>query len=203
MKDRIVEIPTKAGRMPTFVTHPEQDGPFPPVIVFMDVWGVRGELYDIARRIGTIGYYAMVPDFYYRQGTIRQTYIDAEGKRISLAKLPREEHDKVVAKSAATPDWMIVDDVVGEQNFLAAAATHIQGGEIIECTGSGYTGKEPAVGCVPKGMFVRGRDFRLWRRGAGRRGHRSWILRGRRFLGKEPFRAARVSERTSRRCAPP
>ena len=51
MKDRIVEIPTKAGRMPTFVTHPEQDGPFPPVIVFMDVWGVRDELYDIARRI--------------------------------------------------------------------------------------------------------------------------------------------------------
>jgi carboxymethylenebutenolidase len=86
MKDRIVEIPTKAGRMPTFVTHPEQDGPFPPVIVFMDVWGVRDELYDIARRIGTIGYYAMVPDFYYRQGTIRQTYIDAEGKRISLAE---------------------------------------------------------------------------------------------------------------------
>src|SRR5262249_22712671 len=75
MKDRIVEIPTKAGRMPTFVTHPEQDGPFPPVIVFMDVWGVRDELYDIARRIGTVGYYAMVPDFYYRQGTIRQTYI--------------------------------------------------------------------------------------------------------------------------------
>src|SRR5215831_12245057 len=75
MKDRIVEIPTKAGRMPTFVTHPEQDGPFPPVIVFMDVWGVRDELYDIARRIGTIGYYTMVPDFYYRQGTIRQTYI--------------------------------------------------------------------------------------------------------------------------------
>ena len=101
---------------------------------------------------------------------------------------------------------MIIDDVVGEQNFLAAAATHIQGGEIIECTGSGYTGKEPAVGCVPKGMFVRGRDFRLWRRGAGRRGHRSWIRRGRRFLGKEPFRAARGSEREQQyewNCAQP
>ena len=128
MKDRIVEIPTKAGRMPTFVTHPEQDGPFPPVIVFMDVWGVRDELYDIARRIGTIGYYAMVPDFYYRQGTIRQTYIDADGKRISLAKLPKEEHDKVVAKSAATPDSMIVDDVGAIIQFIATSGEPAKAG---------------------------------------------------------------------------
>ena len=42
--------------MPSFVTHPEQDGPFPVVVVFMDVWGVREELFDIARRIGTVGY---------------------------------------------------------------------------------------------------------------------------------------------------
>jgi hypothetical protein len=90
---------------------------------------------------------------------------------------------------------MIIDDVVGEQNFLAAAATHIQGREIIECTGSGYTGKEPAVGCVPKGMFGSRRDFRLWRRGGGHCGHRFWIRCGRRFLGEESFRAARVSER--------
>ena len=90
---------------------------------------------------------------------------------------------------------MIVDDVVGEQNFLAAAATHIQGREIIERTGSGYTGKEPVVGCVPKGMLVRGRDFRLWRRGSRHCGDRLGIRRGRRILGEERFRAARVSER--------
>ena len=47
--------------METFVTHPEQDGPFPPVIVYMDIWGLREELFEIARRVGTVGYYCMVP----------------------------------------------------------------------------------------------------------------------------------------------
>lgn len=120
MHERFVEIATKAGRMETFITHPEEGGPHPVVIVFMDVWGVREELFDIARRIGTVGYYTMVPDFYYRQGKIRQTYIDAEGKRISLAKLPKAEHDKVVSRSAATPDAMIVDDVGAIIEFLKA-----------------------------------------------------------------------------------
>ena len=30
--------------MESFITHPQQDGPFPPVILYMDIWGVREEL---------------------------------------------------------------------------------------------------------------------------------------------------------------
>ena len=56
MKEKIVEIETPDGLMETFITHPEQGGPFPPVIIFMDVWGIREQLFDIARRIGTVGY---------------------------------------------------------------------------------------------------------------------------------------------------
>ena len=39
MNGRFVQIPTPSGLMETFVTHPEQDGLFPPVIVYMDIWG--------------------------------------------------------------------------------------------------------------------------------------------------------------------
>ena len=49
---------------------------------------------------------------------------------------------------------MIIDDVVGEQDFLAAAATHVESGKVIERAGSGHTGKEPVVGGVPKAVFV-------------------------------------------------
>ena len=51
MKERFAEIVTPDGRMEAFVTHPEQDGPFPAVIVYMDVFGLRERLYDVARRI--------------------------------------------------------------------------------------------------------------------------------------------------------
>jgi carboxymethylenebutenolidase len=68
MREQFVEIKTAKGVMEAFVTHPEGNGPFPAVLFYMDIWGVREELYDIARRVGIVGYYCMVPDFYYRNG---------------------------------------------------------------------------------------------------------------------------------------
>src|SRR3954462_1350725 len=96
MKERVVEIDTADGRMETFVTHPEQNGPFPPVVLYMDVWGIREELYDLARRIGTVGYYVAVPDFYYRQGRVRSTFVNEKGERISLANLSKEDQAGVL-----------------------------------------------------------------------------------------------------------
>ena len=39
MHERTVEIPTADRSMETFITHPEQGGPFAPIVVYMDVWG--------------------------------------------------------------------------------------------------------------------------------------------------------------------
>ena len=46
--EQIIEIPTADGRMETFVTRPEAEGPLAPVVIYMDVWGLREEVYDIA-----------------------------------------------------------------------------------------------------------------------------------------------------------
>ena len=54
MKERCISIPTPSGAMETFTTHPDRGGPFPAVIVYMDIWGVREELFDIARRVATV-----------------------------------------------------------------------------------------------------------------------------------------------------
>ena len=68
MKERTIDIPTHDGAMPTFITHPELSGPHPAVILYMDAPGFREELKDFARRIGTVGYYCMLPNLYYRDG---------------------------------------------------------------------------------------------------------------------------------------
>ena len=68
MIERRVEIETPDGRMNTFVCHPERDGPHPVILFFMDAPGVREELRDMARRLGTVGYYVMLPNLYYREG---------------------------------------------------------------------------------------------------------------------------------------
>jgi carboxymethylenebutenolidase len=122
MKERIIEITTTDGRMETFVTHPERRGPFPAVVVYMDVWGIREELYDIARRIAVSGYYAVVPDLYYRLGRVRSEYRAANGKMLSLHVLPKPDQDKVVAPLTSLSDTMVVADTGALIAYLAAAA---------------------------------------------------------------------------------
>jgi carboxymethylenebutenolidase len=68
MKERTLDIPTRDGAMPTFITHPELGGSHPAVILYMDAPGFREELKDFARRIGTVGYYCLLPNLYYRDG---------------------------------------------------------------------------------------------------------------------------------------
>ncbi len=118
MKERIVDVPTADGRMETFLTHPEQDGPFAAVVVYMDVWGIREELYDIARRIATVGYCVAVPDLYYRQGRVRNAYRDANGRMISLHALPAAEQAQVTAPLANLTDTMVVADTGSLIRFL-------------------------------------------------------------------------------------
>jgi carboxymethylenebutenolidase len=70
MIDSQVDIQTKDGKTTTFITHPERGGPFPVVIFYMDAPAIREELRDMARRLGTSGYYVMLPNMYYRAGAM-------------------------------------------------------------------------------------------------------------------------------------
>ena len=53
--------------MNSFVVYPEEGGPYPLVLFYMDAPGKREELHDMARRIATVGYYVILPNLYYRQ----------------------------------------------------------------------------------------------------------------------------------------
>ena len=70
MIDHQLEIPTKDGHTTTFITHPERGGPHPVILFYMDAPAIREELRDMARRLGTSGYYVMLPNLYYRAGVL-------------------------------------------------------------------------------------------------------------------------------------
>ncbi len=80
MNEKTLSIETPDGSMESFIAHPDGAGPFPVVVLYMDAPGIREELYDFVRRIAAQGYYAMVPDLYYRRGRIRLD-MTAEGSR--------------------------------------------------------------------------------------------------------------------------
>lgn len=66
MIEHDLDIETSDGLMNTFITHPEEGGPFPVVLLLMDSIGKREELHDWARRIATVGYFVMLPNLFYR-----------------------------------------------------------------------------------------------------------------------------------------
>ena len=67
MIEHHLDIPTADGAMNTFVVHPEEGGPHPVVLFYMDAPGKREELHDMARRLAAVGYFVVLPNLYYRR----------------------------------------------------------------------------------------------------------------------------------------
>lgn len=110
MRETITLVPTEDGAMPTFITHPEEGGPFAPIILFMDIWGIRDELHEVARRIATVGYCCLLPDLYYRQGRVSTGFRDEDGRMISLHRLDEDRTRQVQApRNKFTNDMAMAD----------------------------------------------------------------------------------------------
>ena len=71
MIEQTVSIVTRYGRQPVFAACPEAPGRYPGIILYMDAPGFREELCQMGRRIASRGYFCLVPDLYYRLGTLR------------------------------------------------------------------------------------------------------------------------------------
>ena len=81
MIEKTLDITTKDGEMETFICHPERNGAHPAVFFLMDAHGIREELKDMARRLGTVGYYVLLPNLYSRavRDTIYGPEVQQEG----------------------------------------------------------------------------------------------------------------------------
>jgi carboxymethylenebutenolidase len=67
MIEHHIDIPTADGAMNSFVVYPEEGGPHPVVLFYMDAPGKREELHDMARRLAAVGYFVVLPNLYYRR----------------------------------------------------------------------------------------------------------------------------------------
>src|SRR4249919_209199 len=67
-----VKIPTADGQMPGYRAMPANGGPFPLVLVAQEIFGVHEHIKDICRRFAKLGYLALAPEMYARQGDVSQ-----------------------------------------------------------------------------------------------------------------------------------
>lgn len=101
MIDRELDIQTADGAMNSFVTHPEEGGPHPVVIFFMDAPGKREELHDMARRLGSVGYFVVLPNLYYRRVRDFRVGTGDDARRIMFEHMNSLNRTTVLTDTAA------------------------------------------------------------------------------------------------------
>lgn len=129
-----VDIATKAGVVDSFVCHPEEGGPHPAVIFYMDAPAIREELRDMARRLATVGYYVVLPNMYYRTARPANYGFDYR-----LIRTDDAERAKMSALMNSLTNAMVVDDTAGLLAFIRKDANAAKGP--IGCVGYCMSGR--------------------------------------------------------------
>ena len=106
MIEHHIDIQTADGAMNTFITHPEEGGPHPVVLFYMDAPGKREELHDMARRIATVGYYVVLPNLYYRKTREFVRVRDEEGFKRMFAMMAHVTTPLVMRDTQALLDFV-------------------------------------------------------------------------------------------------
>jgi carboxymethylenebutenolidase len=89
-----VKIPVRDGAMPGYRAMPAKGKNFPVALVVQEIFGVHEHIKDVCRRFAKLGYMAIAPSLYARQGDVSQ--------------LQMEDIMKVVAK---VPDEQVMSDL--------------------------------------------------------------------------------------------
>ena len=109
MIDQEIDITTGDGEMNTFITHPDEGGPYPIILFLMDAPGKREELHDMARRIGTVGYYVMLANLYYRRD---RDFVMGAGEE---ARTTMFEHMDSLSNAMVVEDCRVMLDYASDQ----------------------------------------------------------------------------------------
>jgi carboxymethylenebutenolidase len=97
-----VKVPTGDGQMPAYRAMPATDGPFPVILVVQEIFGVHEHIKDVCRRFAKLGYCAIAPELYARQGDVSQmTEINDIITKV-VSKVPDAQ---VMADLDATVAW--------------------------------------------------------------------------------------------------
>jgi carboxymethylenebutenolidase len=142
-----IEIETADGVMNTFVTHPEDGGPHPVVLFYMDAPGKREELHEMARRISSTGYYVVLPNLYYRRAksfvVVRDDPASVAEMRDHMASLSNAD---VVSDTAAMLALVDVDPAADASRI--GCVGYCMSGPFSLCVAAAYPDRVAAAASI-------------------------------------------------------
>ncbi|URD51263.1 dienelactone hydrolase family protein [Chroococcidiopsis sp. CCNUC1] len=98
-----VKIPVKDGEIPAYRAQPNTGGNFPIVLVIQEIFGVHEHIQDVVRRFAKLGYLAIAPELFVRQGDVAKLS-NVDEIRSIVTKVPDAQ---VISDLDATVDWAV------------------------------------------------------------------------------------------------
>ena len=114
-----VEITADMGG---YLAKPEGAGPFPAVVVYMEIFGVNSHIRDVVERVAGEGYVAIAPDFFHRTGPGVEYGYDDEGFAKGMELLGGLQADEMISDAQSTLRYLrgradVRDDRIGCMGF--------------------------------------------------------------------------------------
>jgi carboxymethylenebutenolidase len=98
-----VKIPVADGEMPAYQARPAKGDSFPTILVIQEIFGVHEHIKDLCRRLAKVGYLAVAPELYARQGDVsKQTDI----QQIIASVVSKVPDAQVLSDLDATVAWV-------------------------------------------------------------------------------------------------
>ncbi len=113
MVDSDVEIKTADGTCEAALIHPQGKGPWPGVILFVDIFGLRPTMREMAKRLAANGYAVLVPNPYYRT-------TKAPGLPSTLDFASADDRAKIAKVREPMTDAAVMSDSTAYVKFLDA-----------------------------------------------------------------------------------
>jgi carboxymethylenebutenolidase len=142
----------------------------PGIMVFQEAFGVNPHIRDVAERFARIGYFAIAPEFFHRQGEgIEVPYADAAD---AMAHARALKDTEVEADQIATYQWLRNNGVAnlpiaavgfcagGRMAFLAALHLDIEAA--ISFYGGGIAGDRESGGLADRARLLRAPMLFFW-----------------------------------------
>jgi len=98
-----VKIPVADGQIPAYRAMPASGSSLPSVVVVQEIFGVHEHIQDVCRRLAKLGYLAIAPEMFARQGDVSGLSEISEIRKI-VAKVPDAQ---VMADLDATIAWSV------------------------------------------------------------------------------------------------
>ena len=111
MNAKMIGIKTKDGVAQCHFFAPPQKQKGPAVLFYMDAVGIRPALCDMAQRLASNGYYVLLPDLYYRSGSVEP---------FNPAEIFNEgpERNRLMTMFSSLNNRLVMEDTACFLNFL-------------------------------------------------------------------------------------